>query len=133
MFFPKKTTYRKDSDETKYKYVSFYIKDEQLIEKYNEVWEKVKNSLKKEFDIEPVYNEKYLKSKIKSYNKKTNTYSFSIYLFISKNYCRQVCLQECKYVVKERKIYNYIVDDIEVSSDSDGKIPMKKILMKKII
>ena len=64
------TTYRKDSDETKYKYVSFYIKDEQLIEKYNEVWEKVKNSLKKVFDIEPVYNEKYLKSKIKSYNKK---------------------------------------------------------------
>ena len=25
---------------------------------------KVKNSLKKEFDIEPVYNEKYLKGKI---------------------------------------------------------------------
>ena len=50
------TPSRKNSDETKYKYVSFYIKDEQLIEKYNEVWEKVKNSLKKEFDIEPAYN-----------------------------------------------------------------------------
>ena len=56
MFFPKMTPSRKNSDETKYKYVSFYIKDEQLIEKYNEVWEKVKNSLKKEFDIEPAYN-----------------------------------------------------------------------------
>ena len=81
------TTYRKDSDETKYKYVSFYITDEQLTEKYNEVWEKGKNSLKKEFDIEPVYNEKYLKSKIKSYNKKTNTYCFSIYLFINNFDC----------------------------------------------
>ena len=32
--------------------------DDELLEKYNEVWEKVKNSTKKEFDSEPVYNEK---------------------------------------------------------------------------
>ena len=44
-----------------------------MLEKYNEIWEKVKNSLKKEFDSEPVYNEKYLKAKIKSYNGKINT------------------------------------------------------------
>ena len=44
--------YRKDFDETKY--ISFLIKDNELLEKYNEIWEKVKNSLKKEFDIEPV-------------------------------------------------------------------------------
>ena len=30
------------------------------------IWEKVKNSLKEEFDSEPIYNEKYLKDKIKS-------------------------------------------------------------------
>ena len=35
--------------------------------------EKVKNNLKNEFDCEPVYNEKYLKTKIKSYNGKINT------------------------------------------------------------
>ena len=35
--------------------------------------EKVKNSIKKEFDSEPVYNEKYLKAKIKSCNGKINT------------------------------------------------------------
>ena len=29
---------------------------------------KVKNIVKKEFDSEPVYNKKYLKAKIKSYN-----------------------------------------------------------------
>ena len=34
---------------------------------------KLKNSLKKELDSEPVYNEKYLKAKIKSYNGKINT------------------------------------------------------------
>ena len=49
------------------------IKDDELLEKYNEIWEKVKNSLKKEFNSEPVYKEKYLKAKIKSYNGKINT------------------------------------------------------------
>ena len=58
-------------DETKY--ISFLIKDDELLEKYNEIWEKVKNSLKKEFNSEPVYKEKYLKAKIKSYNGKINT------------------------------------------------------------
>ena len=33
----------------------------------------MKNNLKKEFNSEPVYNEKYLKAKIKSYNGKINT------------------------------------------------------------
>ena len=32
--------------------------------------EKVKNSIKKEFDSKLVYNEKYLKAKMKSYNGK---------------------------------------------------------------
>ena len=36
---------------------------------------KVKNSLKNEFDSEPVYNEKYLKAKIKSYNGNINKFS----------------------------------------------------------
>ena len=50
--------------------MSFLIKDDELLEKYNGIWEKVKNSIKKEFDSEPLYNEKYLKAKIKSQDKK---------------------------------------------------------------
>ena len=61
----------REFDETKY--MSFLIKDEELFEKYNKTWEKVKNSLKKDFDSEPVYNKKYLKAKIKSYKGKINT------------------------------------------------------------
>ena len=48
------SAYRKDFDENKY--VSFLIKDDELLEKYIEIWEKVKNSFKKVFDSEPVYN-----------------------------------------------------------------------------
>ena len=65
------SAYRRDFDETKC--MSFLIKDNELLEKYNEIWRKVKNSLKKEFESEPVCNEKYLKAKIKSYNGKINT------------------------------------------------------------
>ena len=53
--------------------MSVLIKDDEVLEKCNEIWEKVKNSIKKEFDSEPVQDEKYLKAKIKSYNRKINT------------------------------------------------------------
>ena len=59
-----------------------------------------------------------------------------------KNYYPQVVLEECKYVVKEKKIPKYNIDDIEISSDSDREnsdegnsneeILMKKNLKKKI-
>ena len=65
------SAYRKEFDETKY--MSFLIKGDELLEKYNEIWEKVKNIIKKEFDSESVHNEKYLKAKIKFYNRKTIT------------------------------------------------------------
>ena len=107
--------YRKDIDETKY--MDFLIKDDELLKKYIEICEKVNNIIKKEFDSERVYNKKYLKAKIKSYNGKINTNlpkEGSQYICLSvslldsffrtgKNYYPQVFLEECKYVVKEKQ------------------------------
>ena len=62
-------------DETRY--MSFLVRDHKLSEEYNEIWEKVKNSIKSQFDSEPVCNKKYLRAKIKSYYRKINT-SFHI-------------------------------------------------------
>ena len=45
IFLPKMSAYRKDFDETKYVYL--LIKDDKSLEKHNEIWEKVTNSLKK--------------------------------------------------------------------------------------
>ena len=45
----------------------------ELLEKYGEIWENLKISLKIEFNCKPVDNEKYQKAKIKSYNGKINT------------------------------------------------------------
>ena len=58
--------------------MSFLIKNNELFESYIEIWKKVKNSLKKEFDNEPVYYEKYLKAKIKSYNGKSTQIATTI-------------------------------------------------------
>ena len=123
---------KKDFDQTKF--MVFLIKGDKLLEQYNEIWEKVKHSLKKEFDSKPVYNKKYLKAKIKTYNGKINInfhnnkipkgdsqyVCLSIILLDSvfttcKNYYSQVFLEECKYVVNKKKNYKYTIDAIETS------------------
>ena len=65
---PKMSAYGRDFDETKF--MSFQIKNDELLEKYNEIWDKVSNIIKKGLNSEPAYNEKYLKTKIKSYKGK---------------------------------------------------------------
>ena len=120
--------------------MSFFIKDYELLEKYNEICEKVRNSIRKEFDSEPVYNEKYLKTRIKSYNGKFNTNFYNnkipkesyqcIYLSVilidsvfrtDENYYPQVFLEECK-CGRENKMLEHITNEIEIfSDDSDEK------------
>ena len=60
------SAYRRDFDKTKF--LSFLIKDEKFLEKYNKIWKNVSNIILKEFDSNPVCNEKYVKTKLKFYN-----------------------------------------------------------------
>ena len=46
--------------------MDFSIEDDDLLEKYNTIWDKVSADIKKEIDSEPVYN-KFLKTKVKLY------------------------------------------------------------------
>ena len=94
------SAYIRDFDATSY--IPFWMKDDELLEKYNEIWGKAKNSIKIEFDNELVCNEKCLKHKVKSYNGKINTnfhnnkipkQIYSIYLLISS--FDQFCFQNC--------------------------------------
>ena len=36
---------------------AYFMKDDELLEKYNNIWEMVKNNMKKEFHSKPMYNE----------------------------------------------------------------------------
>ena len=133
--------------------MSFLIKDDELLGKFYEIWEKIEKSTKREFGSEPVYHEKYLKAKIKSCNGKINTNfhnneipkespQLTCLLVIlidsvfrmGKNYYPQVFLEDLKYVVKEKKMYECTTDDIQISSNESlmKKFLIKKVWMKKI-
>ena len=64
IFRPKMSIHKRYFDKTRCLY--FLIKNEKLLEKYNEIWEKVSNIIKKEFNTEPVHNKNYLKAGRKS-------------------------------------------------------------------
>ena len=101
--------------------MSFLMKNDELLETYK-IWKKFKNTIDKTFDSDPVYNEKYLKAKIKSYNGKITTnfhnnkipkegsqcICLSVLLVNSgfrtgNNYYPHVFSEECKYVAKEKR------------------------------
>ena len=64
------SAYKIDFEKTEYMY--FLIKDNQLLEKYNEIWGVVSDVIKKGFHSEPVYKEKHLRTKTKSCEGKVN-------------------------------------------------------------
>ena len=53
----------------------FLIKDDEVLEKFKQIWDLIKNELKIEFHSESVYDKKYLKTKVREYDGeiKTNT------------------------------------------------------------
>ena len=94
--------------------------------------DKVRNTIKNRFDREPAYNEKYLKTKTKSYEGKINTnfhndkmpkedYScvcLSVILIdsvfkIFKNNCPQMFLKEFNNIVKEKEVTRHITAEPE--------------------
>ena len=45
----------------------FFIKNDEWLKKYNDIWSKVSNIINKELDCKPIYNKNCLKSKLMSY------------------------------------------------------------------
>ena len=46
------------------KNMSFVIKDDDVLDKYYEIWNKIKNTLNIKFHSMPVYHDKYIKAKV---------------------------------------------------------------------
>ena len=120
--------------------MSFRVKDKQLLKNYNKIWEKVEKLMKIDFESKPVYgdDDKYIKTKIKTYeksiitnfhNKKTpkekaSCKCLSIIMIVSvikanKKYYPQTLLEESKYIQEKIKTENYINKDL-VKSESDS-------------
>ena len=107
------------------------IENDDLLGKYNTIWDKVSADIKKEFDSQPVYNKVYLKTKIKFYGDEVTDFydkeipkvdsNHTCYAVISldppfkkdDSYYLQVFLKECKYI--ERKVVRHIYDNLSYS------------------
>ena len=48
--------------------MSFVIKDDVVLDKYNEIWDKIKEKLNIKFHSMPVYDEKCIKAKVREFN-----------------------------------------------------------------
>ena len=59
---PITSTFVKSCDEQT-KWMFFWIKDNDLLETYNTIWDKVSVDIKREFDSKPLYSKEYLKKK----------------------------------------------------------------------
>ena len=55
------------------KNMSFLIKDDNVLDKYYEIWNKIKEKLSIKFHSEAVYDQKYLKAKVKEFDGKIKT------------------------------------------------------------
>ena len=57
--------------------MSFVIEDDSVLVKYNESWNKIKKTLDIKFYSKPVYDEKYIKTEVKTFNCVVNTIFWS--------------------------------------------------------
>ena len=50
------------------KNMSFMIKDDNVLDKYNEIWDKIKEKLSIKFHSMPVYDQTYIKAKVREFD-----------------------------------------------------------------
>ena len=48
--------------------MSFFTDNNEFLERYTKIWEKISDLINKKFDSDPVYNNKYINTKIRPYN-----------------------------------------------------------------
>ena len=67
IIFPQMTGYIKYF-ENGGKSMFFVINDDDVLDKYNEIWDKIKEKLNIKFHSTPVYDEQYIKTKVREFN-----------------------------------------------------------------
>ena len=111
------------------------------------LWKKISNLVNKKFDSDPIYNNKYINTKIRSYNNDIETNFRNIdnknnklpekdkpykcvslipldsIVKINKKYYLLTLLQECVYKLINKKVENIITNiNLDSSSESDNEL-----------
>ena len=133
------------------KSMSFLIKDDEVLEKYEKLWDVIKNKLGIKFHSEPIYEQKYLKAKVREFDgviktnflgndmpKENMHYTCiacitidSVMRMEKKNY-PQVYLEECKYKIKKIQMSRFINTELDSDSESDSESKSDAELMAKL-
>ena len=119
------------------KNMSFVTDDEEIYEKYNEIWEVVRKLLKLKFIVGAVRDDKYIIAKLKIFNRINRTTFTDNAILIERNHYTcipaididsvlkidnkraypQAYLEQCKYKLKKRRVVNFIDEEI-IDEDS---------------
>ena len=119
--------------------MSFKTEDKHIYSKYSEICNKIKKLLGIKFSSPPIYNEEYIKTKVKIFNGVNNTsftnneiprekkhyvciaaINIDSVLKLEKKVYLQVYLEKCKYKLKKRKLVDFINAKIELDSDYES-------------
>ena len=124
--------------------MSFMIKDGNILDKYNKIWDKIKETLSIKFHSKPVYDQTCIKAKVREFDgkikknflgnkipKENMHYTCiacvtidSVIKIEKKNY-PQVYLEECKYKAKKIQTPRFIDAELGSDSESDSKTESK--------
>ena len=118
------------------KNMSFSIKDDNALDKYNKIWDKIKEKLNIKFHSMLVYNETYIRAKVREFDSKIKTnflgdetpkenmhYTCIAWITIDsvmrmdKKYYPQVYLEQCKYRWKKIQMSRFINTELESESE----------------
>ena len=135
--------------ENRGKKMSFLIKDDEVLDKYDKIWDLIKDKLGIKFHSGPFYGYKYLKAKVRVFDAitkknflgndmpKENMYYTCIFkitidsvINFNKKYHPQVYLEECKYRTKKTQMSRFINTELKSDSsdlDSDSDLSSEKI------
>ena len=121
------------------KNMSVLIKDDEVSKKYDKIWDVIKNKLSIKFHSDPIYEQKYLKAKIREFYGviKTNfldndmpkenmhytciaCITIDSVMKIDKKNHPQLYLEECKYKIKKIQMSKFI--NTELKSDSHSEL-----------
>ena len=115
--------------------MSFKIEDDDVYVKYSQIWNKIKELLGVKFYSEPIYDDKYIKTKVKTFSSVINTLfssdeipkekaehacipvvSIDSLLRVNKKNYPQLYLEQCKYKTKEKRFKTFADYDSDLGN-----------------
>ena len=124
--------------------MSFLIIDDEVWEKYEKIWDVIKNKLSIKFHSKPIYHQKYLKAKVREFDGVTKTnflgngapkenmhytciacINIDSVMRIDKKSHSLVYLEECKYRLKKTQTSKFINTELKSESESGSELEVE--------